>query len=160
MERPEMVYMSTATRANWRERVRDFRRDTSRELAEHYLSVRRALIKRLQDEGAGLLLGSDAPQMMNVPGFSIHEELAYMVHAGLTPYQALAMGTVNVAAFFSQVDHGQVAKDYVADLVLLEKNPLDDISNTRGVVGVMRAGRWLDRAELDRALAAIRRRKI
>ena len=160
MERPEIVYISTATRSNWRERVRDFRRDTSRELAEHYLSVRRALIKRLQDEGAGLLLGSDAPQMMNVPGFSIHEELGYMVNAGLTPYQALATGTVNVATFFGHDDHGQVAEGFIADLVLLEQNPLEDISHTRGVVGVMRAGRWFDRAELDRALAAIRKRKI
>jgi imidazolonepropionase-like amidohydrolase len=160
MNRPEMVYMQGTTLRNWRDRVRDFRRETGPDLAEKYLSVRRALIKRLQDEGAGLLLGSDAPQMMNVPGFSIHEELGYMVKAGLTPYQALAMGTVNVAAFFQQQDQGLVAEGYRADLVLLGDNPLENIDHTRKVVGVMRAGQWLDRESLDRELAAIRKRKI
>jgi hypothetical protein len=160
MDRPEMAYMRSATLRNWRDRVRDFRRQTGPDLGEKFLSLRRALIKGLQDEGAGLLLGSDAPQMMNVPGFSIHEELGYMVKAGLTPYQALATGTVNVATFFRQEDQGQIAQGYRANLVLLAGNPLDDISHTRKVVGVMQGGKWLDRASLDRELAAIRERKI
>jgi imidazolonepropionase-like amidohydrolase len=117
---------------------------------------------------------------MNVPGFSIHEELAYMVSAGLTPYQALATGTINVATFFGQAEdgraafgraafgraaigraaYGRVATGYHADLVLLAGNPLEDISHSREILGVMRDGRWFDRAALDQMLAEIRRRKI
>jgi imidazolonepropionase-like amidohydrolase len=162
MARPEMAFMRDSTVNNWRRRVIEFRNSTDMELANNFLTVRRALIAQLQAEGAGLLLGSDAPQIMNVPGFSIHEELAYMVNAGLTPYQALATGTVNVAAFFGQgrAAYGQVAKGHMADLVLLGGNPLADISNTRDVTGVMRAGRWFDRAALDQILAQIQQRKI
>jgi imidazolonepropionase-like amidohydrolase len=160
MARPEMVYMKPLTRNTWRKRVLAMRVDISPELAEKYLGVRRELIRQLQARGAGLLLGSDAPQMMNVPGFSIHEELAYMVNAGLSPYQALAMGTVNVAAFFEEEDRGRVAVRQQADLVLLEANPLEDIANTRKVAGVMHAGQWYNRKEIDRALNAIRERGI
>jgi imidazolonepropionase-like amidohydrolase len=160
MARPEMAYVRPATRRAWRQRALDFRGGISRKLAENYLVTRRALIKALQDEGAGLLLGSDAPQIMNVPGFSIHEELAYMVKAGLSPWQALATGTVNVAAFLQQENQGQIARGYVADMVLLEGNPLADIAQTRGVTGVMRAGRWHTQEQLQRVLAEIRTRKI
>ena len=85
-----------------------------------------------------------------------------MVNAGLTPYQALATGTINVAAFFGQgsAAYGQVANGHMADLVLLGGNPLAEISNTRDVIGVMRAGRWFDRAALDQILAQIQQRKI
>jgi imidazolonepropionase-like amidohydrolase len=67
---------------------------------DRVLTLRRRLIKALHDGGVGLLLGSDAPQTYNVPGFSIHRELEVLVGAGLTPYQALETGTRNVAAFF------------------------------------------------------------
>ena len=175
MARPEMAYMRDSTVSNWRRRVMEFRNNTNRELARNFLTVRRALIAQLQAEGAGLLLGSDAPQIMNVPGFSIHQELAYMVNAGLTPYQALATGTINVATFFGQAEkgraakgraaigraaYGRVATGYHADLVLLAGNPLENISHSREILGVMRDGRWFDRAALDQMLAEIRRRKI
>ena len=65
-----------------------------------FLEVRGRLIKALHAGGAGLLLGSDGPQVWNVPGFSVHRELRYLVQAGLTPYQALETGTRNVAVFF------------------------------------------------------------
>ena len=160
MSRPEMEYVRQSTRRSWRERVVEFRDGIPRENAEHYLAVRRHLIAQLQQYGAGLLLGSDAPQMMNVPGFSIHEELGYLVNAGLTPYQALLTGTVNVARFLGEEQAGTIAVDNRADLVLLEANPLEDIANTRGVRGVMLEGRWLSRRDLDRALAGVRERKI
>ena len=61
----------------------------TRERADSYIEVRRELVRELQANGAGILLGSDAPQWWNVPGFSLHHEMRMMVDAGLTPYQVL-----------------------------------------------------------------------
>jgi imidazolonepropionase-like amidohydrolase len=120
---------------------------------ERFIALRRRLIKALNDAGAGLLLGSDAPQVWNVPGFSIHRELATYVASGLTPYQALATGTRNVATHFGTLDQtGTIEAGKRADLVLLQGNPLQDIGNTSRIAGVMIGGRWLARAEIDRRL--------
>lgn len=103
------------------------------------------LVKALQDGGAGLLLSTD-----DVAGFAVHRELELLVHAGLTPYQALATGTRNVAAYLGTADStGTVAVGKRADLVLLDGNPLRDIRYTAGPAGVMVGGRWLSRAALD-----------
>jgi imidazolonepropionase-like amidohydrolase len=91
------------------------------------------------------LLGSDAPQVFDVPGFSLHHELKYMVDAGLTPYQALLTGTVNPAKYFSRTNMGVIKPGYVSDLVLLEANPLEDIENTRKIAGVMLGNHWLSK---------------
>jgi imidazolonepropionase-like amidohydrolase len=120
------------------------------------MQVRRKLIKALHAGGAGLLLGSDAPQIYNVPGFSIHRELAALVAAGLTPYQALETGTRNVAVFFGTLPtSGTIGVGKRADLVLLDANPLVDVGNTTRRAGVMLRGRWLPKAEIETRLAVI-----
>jgi imidazolonepropionase-like amidohydrolase len=112
-----------------------------------YVALRRRLIKACSEGGIGLLLGSDAPQVFNVPGFSIHHELRYLVQSGLTPYEALKTGTVNVAAFYNQsATSGTVTIGKVSDLVLLNANPLLDISATQNIEGVMLGARWLPKA--------------
>ena len=85
---------------------------------------------------------------------------ALLVQAGLTPYEALRTGTVNVAVFYKEEDRGRVAPGFVADMVLLNANPLENISNTRKIEGVMRDGEWFDRAWLDKILEGIRERKV
>ena len=120
------------------------------------MTVRRKLIKALHAGGAGLLLGSDAPQIYNVPGFSIHRELESLVAAGLTPYQALETGTRNVAVFFGTLPTtGTIEVGKRADLILLDANPLADVRNTTRRSGVMLRGRWLPKAEIEKRLAAI-----
>jgi imidazolonepropionase-like amidohydrolase len=120
------------------------------------IELRRKLIKALHAGGAGLLLGSDAPQMYNVPGFSTHRELEALVAAGLTPYQALETGTRNVAVFFGTLkETGTIERGKRADLVLLDADPLEDIRNTTKRSGVMLRGRWLPQAEIDAKLAEI-----
>ena len=124
--------------------------------AARFIAVRGKLIKALHDAGAGLLLGSDAPQVFNVPGFSLHRELRYLVQAGLTPYQALATGTREVARFLGTPDDfGTVEPGRRADLILLEGDPLKDVANLRRRAGVMIGGRWLPEAEIEAGLAAI-----
>ncbi len=128
----------------------------SREARLRFVTIRRQLIRALHDAGAGLLLGSDAPQIMNVPGFSAHRELETLVASGLTPYQALVTGTGNVARFFGVDDHaGAVAEGMRADLLLLDGNPLADIRNTSRLAGVMVRGTWWPREAIDDRLATI-----
>ena len=128
------------------------------EIAASAIEIRRKLILALHEAGAGLLLGSDAPQVFNVPGFAIHRELGYLVAAGLTPYEALRTGTVNPAKFFGQQRvFGTVETGKEADLLLLDANPLADISNAGRIHGVMLRGRWLGRKDLDEILAKFER---
>ncbi|HET9266051.1 MAG TPA: amidohydrolase family protein [Vicinamibacterales bacterium] len=117
-----------------------------------FLGVRRQLIKALHDGGVPLALGSDAPQWWNVPGFSAHRELQSLVRAGLTPYQALRTGTIRVAEYFGREDTGTIAPGKRADLILLEANPLETISHSSRIAGVMLGGRWMPKAELDKRL--------
>jgi imidazolonepropionase-like amidohydrolase len=160
LARPGMDMLSEGLRATWISRVRGVRADVSESDRATFLDARRALIKALQDAGAGLLLGSDAPQIMNVPGYSTHQELAWLVGAGLTPLQALQSGTINVARYFDEDHHGQVAPGFVADLVLLTEDPLQDIGASNSIQGVMQGGRWFDRAALNGLLDGVRRLRL
>lgn len=156
---PEMKYMPRSTVQRWAEAKRELMAEAnySAETAVRAISLRRSLILELSKAGAGLLLGSDSPQIFNVPGFAIHHELAFLVASGLTPYQALHSGTVNPARYFGAEDRlGTVQTGKVADLLLLDANPLDDIAHSRRVHGVMVNGRWLPRHFLDGMLDELR----
>jgi len=155
---PGLEYVSPSMRENWRQARAGLMSDPAYDpdAAREWLSLRAELIKAFHDHGQRVLLGSDAPQVFNVPGFSIHRELALYVEAGLTPQQALETGTVNVARYLGAEDRrGRIRVGHEADLVLLQDNPLEDIDATRGVRGVMVGGRWYSRDRLDQRLAAI-----
>jgi amidohydrolase family protein len=156
---PEMRYADPADVRQWVATKRDNLASVSAQNRQRFISVRRRLIKALHDAGAGLLLGSDSPQVWNVPGFSIHRELASYVAAGLTPYEALATGTRNVAAHLQPTAIRQMIRPGAqADLVLLDANPLENISNASQIAGVMIRGRWIPKAEIDRRLAQLQSR--
>lgn len=157
---PEMKYMDAALVQKWVQDKNNLRKHPKYDSThvEQFLRLRRQLIKALQDGGAGLLLGSDAPQVFDVPGFSIHHELQYLVDAGLTPYQALHTGTVQVARFLNSSNSGAVQPGYVADLILLDQNPLTQISNSRTISGVMIGGKWLSREWIDAELKQLERK--
>ena len=157
-QRPEMRYVPPQTRAQWAEEKDGMLTETNStpESARRMIEMRRRLIEALHAAGAGLLLGSDAPQIYNVPGFSTHRELESLVASGLTPYQALETGTRNVATFFgSQKETGTIERGKRADLVLLDADPLADVRNTTRRSGVMVRGRWLPQAEIEKRLAEV-----
>lgn len=157
---PEMKYMPEETVERWRQSKRQLLDDANYHPATalRAIELRKQLILQLQRNGGGLLLGSDSPQIFNVPGFAIHRELEYLVDAGLTPFEALQTGTVNPSIFFGHAgEFGVVQTGADADLVLLDANPLDDISNTHRIHGVMVRGRWLSRPELDEILDELAR---
>ena len=157
---PEMRFVPASTVADWVSTKEELLADPQfdRETADRAIALRRLLIAELHAAGAGLLLGSDSPQRFNVPGYSLHRELSILVEAGLSPYEALRTGTVNAAMFFGEADErGTVETGRVADLVLVDDNPLANISNASRVHGTMVRGRWLDRSELDRLLEHAKR---
>jgi imidazolonepropionase-like amidohydrolase len=153
--RPEMRYLPAGLREQWRVAAKQFRGegfDPAR--GRRFVELRRKLLRALRDAGAGLLLGADAPQVYNVPGFATLRELESLVAAGLRPFEALQAGTRNPAAALG-VPHsfGTVEVGRRADLLLLEADPLADIRNVWKRAGVVAAGRWLGAAELDARLA-------
>lgn len=109
----------------------------------------------LHEAGVTLLAGTDIGNTYLVPGRTLHDELVLFVEHGLTPLEALQTATLNPARVFGMADSlGTVAEGQVADLVLLDADPLADIANVRQVAGVVRNGEWMDRAGLDAAVAA------
>lgn len=156
--RVEMQYMPEATVERWAaaKQQQQQERGYSADVAAKAIYLRRMLIRELHDAGAGILLGSDAPQVFNVPGFSLHRELELMVAAGLTPFEALKAGTANVAQFLG-LKTGVIEAGREADLVVLDSNPLEDIASTRRVHGVMVRGRWYSAADIEALLEPFRR---
>jgi imidazolonepropionase-like amidohydrolase len=159
---PEMRFVDPSTRASW-DPDTDFR---SRSLTdEHYAGLREAdaerleVVRALHEAGAKLLLGTDTPNPYVVPGFAIHEELELLVRSGLSPYEAALAGTRDAACFLGRCDTtGVVAAGMLADLVLLDADPLDSVTAWRRPELVVVAGRAHTRAELDGRLEELAQR--
>jgi len=126
----------------------------SGEYAQSYFEVTR----RLYESGAPLLLGTDAPFLYCYPGFAVHEELRLLVKAGLTPYAALRCATYNPAVYLSKSDEfGSVRPDMRADLILTDKNPLEDITSLKEFSGIMVNGRYFEKSRLDTLMEGLAR---
>ena len=115
--------------------------------------IRLAIVKALADAGVPLLTGTDTM----AAGFDIHRELALFVQAGLSPYQALQASTAEPARYFEKEgEFGTIVVGASADLVLLVENPLQDISHTRSIAGVMVRGDWMPAEEIEQVLAGLK----
>ncbi len=124
--------------------------------AHNWDKNRMLLLKALSDGGVGILIGTDSPQMFSVPGFSLHNEMAAMAKAGMTPYEILKSGTINVGEYFQRYDSfGTIAVGKRADLILVNENPLENIANVKKRVGVMIRGRWMSEADIQMRLHEI-----
>ena len=111
---------------------------------------RMALAADLSRAGIPLLIGTDAPLAPALPGEGVHEEMALLVRAGLTPAQVLRAATWEAARYLEATDSlGKVAPAHVADLVVLEANPLEDVASVRRIAAVVANGRLYTRRELD-----------
>lgn len=157
-QRPEMRYMPPATVKQWVAAKQQILGSPGFTPAagRNFIQLRRDIIGALHAAGAGLLLGSDAPQVFNVPGFAIHHELPMMVASGLSPFEALVAGTRSPAEYFGEAaDWGTVQPGRRADLVLLDANPLQNVANASRIAGVMMGGRWLDAGQIRGRLDAI-----
>lgn len=161
LARPEMKYVPAVVRAGWEPGNNVYTRRFGPEKAPGILA-RHALLQKLtkafDSAGVKLVVGTDGLNTGIVPGWSAHDELQELVDAGLSPYHALRAATANASAFLgSSPCIGHVRAGCVADLLLLDANPLSSIGNTRRIAGVMVRGRWLSRQELDRLLESLGR---
>jgi hypothetical protein len=155
---PEFKYWIPQQVANWRTTKNNLlsQGPVSREQRLAHIALRRRFIKALHSAGVPFLLGSDAPQLWNVPGFSTHRELVSLVAAGLTPYQALQTGTVNVAKYMKEEGRSGVVRPGArADLILLDANPLQDVANSQRINGVVVNGTWIGSAQRSQMLAVL-----
>ena len=156
LDRVENRYMAPMQITGWTNTVNNIRQGADPAAAAREVELRNELLRAMNDEGVLILMGTDAPQLFSVPGFSLHRELPVMVEAGMSPYEVMRSGTVNVARFFGIEDEaGTVAPGRRADLLLLEANPLDDIGAVERIAGVMIDGRWLSGEAIRDRLNAI-----
>lgn len=110
----------------------------------------------MHSSGVQLVAGTDTIGIYIVPGFSLHEELALLVKAGLTPIEALQAATINPAEYLGIQDLlGTIEENKIADLVLLDANPLENINNTQKINAVIINGKFFSRTDLDKMLAQV-----
>lgn len=158
---PGMEFIPAQTVENWKNAVNQIRSEEgyNETQAREFLDIRKKVTLALHQQDAGLLLGADAPQIFNPPGFSAHRELALLVDAGLTPFEALETGTTNVGKYLNEENKtGKVAEGYRADLILLSVNPLESIPFHDSIEGIIYQGRHLDREQRSDFLDSVRNR--
>jgi len=145
---PAMQYLDRAVRDRWR------RFPPSGTPGYRYHLFMRKVTLALHRAGVPLVAGTDAMGVpLLVPGASLHRELAILIASGLTPYEAIRTATVNPAAFLGKEDEfGTIAEGRRADLLLVDRNPLQDVAALQRPAGVMVRGRWLTRDDLQRRL--------
>jgi imidazolonepropionase-like amidohydrolase len=153
---PRQKYVPLQVLANWQKGAKD--RDkgaTTQEfsLRSSLMQASLRIVGKMNTAGVPILAGTDTTAPFVFPGSSLHEELALLVQAGLTPMQVLESATKLPAAFLGkQQTQGTIEQDKIADLLLLDANPLDDIHNTQKIRAVILRGKLLDRSFLDELL--------
>jgi imidazolonepropionase-like amidohydrolase len=120
-------------------------------IREKFVTHELDIVRKLHAANVPFLAGTDTPAGVDVlPGISLHLELQRFVAAGFTPLEALQTATLNPAKFYNKLnDYGTVQPGRIADLVLLEANPLDNIANTRKITAVIHDGQYLSHQDLD-----------
>jgi hypothetical protein len=111
-------------------------------------------VKHLHESGVPLMTGTDTGTVAVWPGFSVHDELALFVEAGIPPMAALHASTAEPAAFLG-TKTGRIAPNHAADLAILTANPLHDIRNTQSLAGVVIRGRYIPDPERQQILTEV-----
>jgi hypothetical protein len=150
-QEPAIEYLDEAVQTRWRRLPRD-----GRPGYRYHLFMKR-VTAALHKAGVPLVAGTDAMGFpLIVPGASLHRELQLLTESGLTPYEAIRAATVNPALFLGKdKEFGTVAEGKRADLLLVDGNPLQDLTRLKHPVGVMVRGKWLTREDLRQRLAAL-----
>lgn len=155
----ELNYLPPQIRQDWESFVQNRNENDpyhTPESAKIHAENRQILLKSLHDGGVKILMGTDAPQVFSVPGFSLRRELPLMESAGLSPFEILKAGTRNVGEYFADKDEfGTITEGSRADLLLLPDNPLEDINIITDHRGVMVRGQWFSRSTIDEKLSVI-----
>ena len=160
---PEMKYMPGVQVQQWvnQKKLLEKQGVLKEENVKPYLEFRKEMLMALHRGGVPIIMSSDSPQVFNVPGFSIHNEIHSMNEAGMNPYEILTTGSVNIAKYFEREgEFGQIKKGAAADFVLVEGNPLEKLDNLRNVNGVMVRGEWIPKNKLQAELKRIEEKNV
>jgi len=162
LAKPEFRYISPQQRENYRARAERNRQNPEITPESHaaHAEMRQEFLAAAHRNGAPILMGTDSPQLFNVPGFALHRELPLMVDAGMSPYEVLVSGTREVARYVEESlgqpgDFGTVTVGNRADLILVGANPLEGVDALQELEGVMVEGRWLDGQAISSRLEEI-----
>lgn len=160
---PEMRYMPGLQVQQWvnQKKLLESQGILKEENVKPYLEFRKELLLKLHQGGVPVILSSDSPQVFNVPGFSLHNEIKSMHEAGMSPMEILKSGTVNVAKYFDREgEFGVIQEGVSADLLLVNGNPLEDLSALRNLQGIVLRGIWIDQATLQEQLKKIEQKNL
>lgn len=154
---PRLKYVPASVRTQWdptKLRAQSSAEETAALKTEAAFDLE--LVKMMHTAGVSFMAGSDGPDPYVFPGFSLHDELGWLVKSGFTPLQALQSATIDPAIFLRRFgQYGLVETGHAADLVLLNANPLDDIRNTRKIFAVVAGGKYYSRKDLDTMLQQV-----
>ena len=155
---PRLKYVKPSWREGWLKMTREAGQTPPGEWLKRKELIRKekALVGKMQKAGIRVLAGTDDANPYSYPGFSLHDELMMLVEAGLTPMQALQAATANAAEFFNKLDSlGTIQRGKIADLVLLDANPFENIRNTKRLNAVVVNGRYFAKEALQKMLADV-----
>jgi cytosine/adenosine deaminase-related metal-dependent hydrolase len=134
----------------WKVREHYLKNIPPKESRDRYVHLRKKMVYELWKAGVPLMTGSDSPEWFLVQGFAVHDELETFVKAGLTPFAALQTATINPATYLRMAGRtGTIETGKEADLILLDKNPLENIRNTRTISGVFSGNKWYDKQAIQ-----------
>lgn len=160
-ENPEwqesITYLPEAIEQNWKKNATSIANMPVTPFQIQYADWLIRMVKKIHETKIEIMAGTDCPIALLTPGLSLHEELAMLVQAGLTPLEALKTATVNPAKYFN-LEHelGLVQEGMWADLVLLDANPIEDIANTKSINAVIKNGKYFDKSQLSALLKRAR----
>ncbi len=152
---PRLQYIGKASRTRWADRTSFQIQHWNAalfSLARGIFSQDEKLVGAMYRAGVPMMAGTDAMNPYCLPGFGLHDELSLLVESGLPPAAALRLATINPAKFLGRHDEGSISPGNLANLVLLDADPLADIRNTTRIRAVWVQGKYYDRAALDRIL--------
>ena len=155
---PRLKYVKPSWRNRWLKMTKAAANTPLAEWSNRRETIRKEklLVGKMNRAGIGILAGTDDGNPYSLVGFGLHDELVMLVESGLTSLEALRAATINPAKFFNQLNsRGTIEKGKIADLVLLEANPLDDIRNIRQIDAVVVNGKYFPREALNQILAAV-----
>lgn len=154
-EEPQLAYLPRVVRDRWRQTAEDMDPTEFANYRRLWQQVP-ALVGRMHSMGVTVVAGSGAGTYFMFPGSGLHNELAFLVQAGLTPMEAIQSATIRPMELMGLSSSlGTIEPGKKADMILLDANPLSDISNSRRVVGVWKGGTYFDREALDAMLVAV-----
>jgi len=153
-QRPDYQFIPANIKEDrWRIKERYWNNAPPEKSRKKYVHLRKKMTYELWKAGVPLMAGSDSPEWFLTQGFAIHDELETFVKAGLSPFAALQTATVNTAAYLGiSQQKGTIEVGKQADLILLDKNPLDDIRNTRTIHSVFAGKNWYDKKAVQQLL--------